>query len=378
MIAFYKKFLLEDPRRLGAVHGRQIFLAAFGKHPGWDDHIEDIGLDTESLVQAKQLLYLEGIGGAIDSGAWEKLEPDRQIPLFKHLFLWRRAGQFLLGRLWSSKDGKGRERYPMIVCAHVIGLPLDWAVQHVLPRLAEIQNACQTARTAAEVQAILRRELDALRQSLATTPLEPGAIDRFAPGRERFLASPLWEANHQGLLRILHQIRSQWTTYTNPKGLDPNGDITVKPQQIRVATAAQSPDEALVLWSRFFNLPLTPGTPLLLLLPWEESWVDAIVGEPTTQELFCLRASPKTVPLANSIPYNLDTETKQRSEEIISAFQRGDESLLDGAGETNASSGRHSILAGKSQTKTGIKRWKSWFGFGGFSLVVILATSIFR
>ena len=56
----------------------RVHVAAFGKHPGWDDHIEEIGLDSDLLVKAKRLLYTEGIAGNIDSGAWEKLEPEKR------------------------------------------------------------------------------------------------------------------------------------------------------------------------------------------------------------------------------------------------------------------------------------------------------------
>jgi hypothetical protein len=53
---------------------------------------------------------VNGIGGQIDSGAWEKLEPAQQLPDFNHIFVWQRSGQILVGRLWSSSDGKGGTR----------------------------------------------------------------------------------------------------------------------------------------------------------------------------------------------------------------------------------------------------------------------------
>jgi hypothetical protein len=90
MSDFFKKFLLEDARRFSP-SGRYAGLAAFGKHPGWDDHVEDLGLETESLIIAKTLFYVNGIGGQIDSGAWERLEPAQQLPAFKHVFLWQRS-----------------------------------------------------------------------------------------------------------------------------------------------------------------------------------------------------------------------------------------------------------------------------------------------
>src|SRR6516165_958254 len=138
MSDFLKKFLMEDTRRF-ASSGRFVAVAAFGKHPGWDDHIEDLGLETESLNLAKLVLYVDGIGGQINSGAWEKLEPAQQLPGFEHLFVWQRLGQILIGRLWSSSDGKGRKRYPMVVCLHFMGLPLAWALKQALPVLSELE-----------------------------------------------------------------------------------------------------------------------------------------------------------------------------------------------------------------------------------------------
>jgi hypothetical protein len=68
----------------------KVHVAAFGKHPGWDDHIEEIGLDSALLVNAKRVLYTECIGGNIYSGVWEKLEPEKQLP-FGHTFFWARG-----------------------------------------------------------------------------------------------------------------------------------------------------------------------------------------------------------------------------------------------------------------------------------------------
>ena len=64
----FLKVFLRVPLRAG------IEVAGFGKHPAWDDHIDDIGLNTETLVLAKQLLYSEGIATQLASGAWDQLE----------------------------------------------------------------------------------------------------------------------------------------------------------------------------------------------------------------------------------------------------------------------------------------------------------------
>src|SRR5262249_7473370 len=109
MTRFLKVFL-RDPLR-----GR-VLLAGFGKHPAWDDHIDDIGLETESLVLVKQVLYAEGIASQISSGAWNQLENSRHAIDFDHRFVWGRSDQSIVGGIWASTDGKGRTLFPMVIC----------------------------------------------------------------------------------------------------------------------------------------------------------------------------------------------------------------------------------------------------------------------
>src|SRR5260221_2295195 len=168
MSDFFKKFLLEDPRRFGT-SAQYAGLAGFGKHPGWDDHVEDLGLETESLNFAKTLLYVNGIGGQIDSGAWEKLDAGQQLAAVKHLFVRQRSGQILVGRLWSSSDGKCRKRYSMVVCFHFIGVTLGWALKQALPALAELEQECLKATSAEEVRGLLSRKRASLREVIQST-----------------------------------------------------------------------------------------------------------------------------------------------------------------------------------------------------------------
>ena len=85
----FQKVFLRDP-----LHGR-VILAGFGKHPAWDDHIDDIGLETESLVIAKRVIYSEGIASQISSGAWKQLENSGRAMDFDHRFVWGRSDQSL-------------------------------------------------------------------------------------------------------------------------------------------------------------------------------------------------------------------------------------------------------------------------------------------
>src|SRR3954468_5105684 len=101
-------------------------VGGFGKHPAWDDHIPDtIGPSVPRLLELKQSFYVQGIGGNVDNGAWDRLDPSMRIE-FAHELLWTCGDEVIAGRLWHSSDGKGRERYPMIVCACLYQTPLSW------------------------------------------------------------------------------------------------------------------------------------------------------------------------------------------------------------------------------------------------------------
>ena len=109
MSEFSKIFLRE---RIGDDQQPREFFGIFGKHPGWDDHIEDLPLPTMSMALAKQVLYVQGIGSQISSGAWTRLPENARLPDFNHAFLWVRGRQFLAGRMWASRDGKRRAHFP--------------------------------------------------------------------------------------------------------------------------------------------------------------------------------------------------------------------------------------------------------------------------
>lgn len=344
MNGFYKSFLRDDIRTAAPTEGRWIFLAAFGKHPGWDDHIEDIGMATQSLVAAKQLLYLEGIGGQIDSGAWESIPAAQRLPQFDHLLVWQRCGQLLLGRLWTSSDGKGRTRYPMVLCAHAGGLPLEWAALHMVAELERLKQACQATRSASEVASLISGALQTLRRRMPQMPRHGSREEGLSADRTRFLARPEWAPDHQPLLRILHQMHQQMGPYLAGQTHAEGDVVGLKPQQIRIPRAADSVAEAMVLWSQFFALQLPPDTPLLLTLPLSEPWVDATVGEPTSSEFFCLRASLQAIPLASNIPYHLEDGLRQKGEQLMAAIQRG-ENPWSSATEPAAAAGLTSRLS---------------------------------
>ena len=356
MTDFSKRFLLEDPRRFGS-NGRFVALAAFGKHPGWDDHIEDLGLETESLNLAKTALYINGIGGQIDSGAWEKLAPEQQLPAFNHVFAWQRSGQLLLGRMWSSSDGKGRKRYPMVVCLHFAGVTLAWALKEGLPILAELEQGCIGTKSAQEVRALLACKRAAVREALHT-PDANGEYAALAPDQLRTIIQPPDGSAPDRLLRVLYQVHSQFAGFAQGSFSVRASPAAARVQQIRVPVMAATPEQALLFWTRLFSVFVDSAVPLLLAQPLDGNWMDSTAGETESREFFCLRASPKAVPVVSDIPYTLDEDFRANAAAFLEAFQQGRTERPD-LGARRSS--------GAARAKTGLLKWL------GLGLVLLLA-----
>lgn len=296
----------------------RVFVAAFGKHPGWDDHIEDIGLETEHLIGVKRLVYIEGISGNVDSGAWDKLSETQRLNGFDHFFVWRKAAGLVVGRMWSSTDGKGRTRYPMVVCAHCSRLPLAWIVQQVFPRLEETRTRCVGTTSASAVRSIINdagRELRELAEHVETSSEDPGV----SPGTLAELADrPEMGVDHAGLLRIIYKIE-QGMSADGISSSDTTTRLVPGNFHIRVPACADSPADAIVFWLSFLLAELSNSNSVILLLPLGESWIDIVVGEPTTKQFYCIRASLEAIPLTTDIPYSLDREFIDRVERRIAA-----------------------------------------------------------
>ena len=316
MSAFRDKFLRDGTPSPGwlrrtfggegpAKHPR-VCLGAFGKHPGWDDHLDDIGLETETLALAKQVLYVEGIGGQLNAGSWDRLPPEQRLPGFAHVFLWRRDGQTLAGRLWSSVDRKKRDRYPMVVCAQIDDLPLAWTLDRVLPQLEAIEAACRSTHSADDVRALIdngRAALNAEIPSDGTDPSRPADSGNWSP------AWPAeWAAPDGAALRVLYRIRNHLSDYSPRRSADG------VPREMRLSIRSEAPAaDTLRSWTTAFDALLNPDAPALYLLPLDHPWMDIIVGEPATESFFALRASAETLPPVDQVPYTLTPEWSEKA-----------------------------------------------------------------
>ncbi len=314
MVSFFRNLFGWGPAK------PRVCVAAFGKHPGWDDHLE-VGVETELLATVKQTIYVDGIAGNIESGAWDKLAEDKRVRDFGHVFLWRRGLEIAAGRLWSSRDGKGRSRYPMVCVADCSGMPLRWVIEKVYPALERIESRCSQTDSESVVRDVISGEGKDLR-ALATSAAQVSAAPLpFETNVLRYLGDRLRGPDYSQLFSVLYQIDSESGGYR--LGQASSSEDNNRPTQLRVPACADLPGEAALLWVRFLQTQFDDAAPLLVLQPLAGSWIDLIVGEPTTSQLYCMMASPAAVALTTDIPYKMPASFIERTRRLIGANNDG-------------------------------------------------------
>ena len=294
-----------------------IRFAAFGKHPGWYDHMEELGLDTDRLIALRRMLYSEGVNRNIDSGSWQQLEPGQTIERFRHVFVWKTGPDLVIGRLWSSTDGRGRSLYPMVLAAQCTGVPLKSALRLTMSRFEVLEAQLLATTEADRVRQLITAAKDELTQEVgAAAPAAPATADR--PPLAVLADCEDLGPDAEGLYRVLYQIDTDMGDMRRKKVDSRSGTVQVsRAHHLRVPRCATNHVEALLLWHDFLAECFSAGIPSLTLLPLEHNWVDIILGEPTAAHIFCLKASPEKIPLASAIPYSIPDDFRQRLREQI-------------------------------------------------------------
>jgi hypothetical protein len=289
---FLANFLNEDWSDRPA--GPRIYLGAFGKHPGWNDHF-DLGLETESLVAAKQILYEQGIRTEIETQTWEKLPESDRLSEFDHWFLWRRPRECLIGYCWSSRDGKGRSHYPLVLCAHLVDLPLSWAWKTVVPMLENAVSTIRAASTAGRVISTVAETLDELRSKHPETAVREAAgfvgtagISTLARGirNDNFLLYPVYNDIVERFSPFAPGVCNYKSVSQSPRA-----------QSLRLPAINGSTADTINAWMAFLLSELDPGVPLLAIMPAVGEWADFIMGQPTSGDLFRIRAGRRHIAL---------------------------------------------------------------------------------
>lgn len=315
---FSKNFLNDDWKAMP--DAPRFYLSGFGKHPGWNDHLDDIGVITGSLVMAKAMIY-DGIAHQVESAAWEKGGPARMAAGFDHVIHWRRMHESLTGLMWSSSDGKGRSLYPMITLAHCVGQPFAWQADEVLPALAEVGKKCRATTSSISVVAILNAAQESLRahlpKSVATPPAGPGVKEWAA----------FYAREPDGLRRILHHLRVNFASFA-PGSLawcENKKQAHAQSRGLRLPMIPlASPAQSLNAWLSFLATQLDPAVPMLALSPAGGNWMDVIVGEPDDADFLVLRTLPVATPIVTDIPYQLEATLSANETIVMAALGRGE------------------------------------------------------
>jgi len=310
----FKRFI----RRFNATehnrHSEKIFVGAFGKHPGWDDHIDDIGLDTDALIAAKRKLYVRGIGGNVDSGRWDRLTGDQLIEQFSREIFWYIDGRLIVGRMWSSQDGKGRKSYPFLICVECRTLPTQWVLDNVPPQLEKIEITCTATSSASDVMAAIQEARQKLRQLAQQCEISPSLIVVYPDALSKLAERPEIGPDREGLFRILYHMDRE-VGRLRPGTAE--GKV-LGSTLLRLPTCPNTMLEDVLLWSSFLLAEFGMSTSILVLVPpTDNRWIDVIIGEPTESNLYCLRASTKVIPLTSNIPYNISSEFIEHANRLI-------------------------------------------------------------
>jgi hypothetical protein len=300
----------------------RLHLALFGKHPCWNDHMEDYGLRTPSLVEFKRRLYYEGISGRLDSGAWRDLPPAHRLEAFDHELLWTGPTGVIFAVLWHSADAGGRAAYPMVAAAHFLTPRLPAQVGPVFETLQQVARDCREAQQRETVAAAQARGVDRLIQAArALVPMSVQTWDRAC--REDFINHAGFGSGGDGFARLFYAL----TEYQN---LNPASRNTFC---YRVADGGAG-TESLNLWQTLLRSQLEPSHSLLACRCRTQPWVDMLAGDFPGEEFFRLKAGPGELPLVTDVAYNVPDELKEQTRMVLENFVETPERIpkLDGCG----------------------------------------------
>ncbi|MFG0304807.1 MAG: hypothetical protein ACF8Q5_01195 [Phycisphaerales bacterium JB040] len=296
--------------------GPTVTVAVFGKHPGWADHMDEIGLDTPGLIELRQTLYKEAVGRNIDLGTWEKLSDEDRLERFDHEFVYRsESGSLIAGRMWSSTDGRGRSKYPMIVCVETSPAFRAWLMFEALPELARAQERFVGAKTAEEVRS--------LHASLSDR-VSRGAEGARA-GDDPDLASALREladsgigGDRESILRVVYASERDLGLLLGRMPPGSQSSVAVRAGSIRVPRLSGGLAEGLWRWSCVYERVTPRRMGLMVIGASGRDWADVVLGRGGADAWECVRTNSSALPIVSEIPYTIDPSVRDRLRGILS------------------------------------------------------------
>ncbi|MBX3388410.1 MAG: hypothetical protein KF691_03025 [Phycisphaeraceae bacterium] len=307
-------------------------LCLFGKHPGWDDHMQDFGLNTERLVEVRRTLYAEGIAGNIDNGAWEKMGA-AAIPGFDHAFVWRFKGdEFVFGRLWASSDARGRKKYPMVACVHARGHELSRMAPLASESVTRAMEGCRQERDAQAVRSVFLRESEGL--SARASAIGTEGNERFDRACRRTLAedAELSAGEAIPMVRAAYSLHREAEPALKRGAAQSSRGVQMRLPPVRGMGIGGSAWAWTASALDLLHVPtgVPDGTLAIEAIGNGASWVDLLIGRVSSPELVCLRASPGAVPLTTDVPFNIEAAFADRVRSRV-AMWRSDAQERTGA-----------------------------------------------
>lgn len=307
-------------------------LCLFGKHPGWDDHMEDIGPQSREMLDFKRMLYVEGVGGNIDAGNWAHLPAPERLAEFNHLLMFSRDDYYILATLTASADGKGRNLYPLVAAVQARGVSLADLGRHIGPLLLEMRPEIQKTASAAGAQGLVRSAQERL--NAVSAGLSPGSprLDRVVTGHQ---AARLFSADSlTAAPRVLYAVQRA----VEAVGHDP---ANARTETVRVPLESQQPWFAARIWCALIRSILGPAGCVTVAeyrppggtTDSTVGFVDLIIGNLGQPALFCLRAGLERIPLASNIPYTLDVSFLKRVTDYLAACRSAGDGAAPAFGE---------------------------------------------
>ena len=255
----------------------EVQVAVFGKHPAWDDHIDDIGLSTNSLALTKHYLYVDGIAKQLAEGVWDRLLPE-QLAEFDHRFVWTYRQRAISGVILASTDGKGRARFPIVFCCQA-GVSGRIAVISYLDLIEQLALHCREFTAQAAVrEAVLRMKLTL--NSSCVRRAEPADFPSFPESSDRDI-----------LLQSLSLVADQIGRAHSPNN---------RGSHFRLPGISKNTKENLIFWCSYCAR-LAPDLTSLVISIANSTYVDLIIGEPSSTDFFCLRSNLSALPLTATL-----------------------------------------------------------------------------
>ena len=293
-------------------------ISIFGKHPGWDDHMEDVGHQFPEMLAFKRMIYVEGIGGNIDSGSWAHLPDAQRLPEFNHLLIYSFEDYYILASIAASRDGKGRSLYPLITAVEARGYALADIVEHVGPLILKLRDNVISTASATAVQSAVQAAQKSLDQLTGT--LHPHAIkaDRLVTGSQMLHVLAAESAAPDVTGRIIYSLQKAAQSWRRD-------GINGRTETVRLPMYGNAPWLSARIWIASLRGVIGFGCPLMAFEyrnPTDPGLTDLIIGPPAPGQLFSLRAGTARIPLATDIPFETDASFREHVTKYLTECRR--------------------------------------------------------